>query len=136
MGDPEVLTDYIAPNFFASWKGTPLLRPDSYTESIDGVSATVQCVKLVKEGGLDEAGSGSGAPKGPLKCPRKVCKEPLSFRRLPNPNYTSTRFIDESEEAWQYCNTTDDCNLCSPACYMQCPVRRKNACLAYWASLA
>jgi hypothetical protein len=128
-----MLTDYAAPNFFASWKGSPLLRPDSYTESINGVSATVQCVKLVKDGGLDEAGSDSGAPKGPVKCPRKVCKEPLVMRRFPNTNTTTARFIDESEEARQYCNTTDDCTLCSPSCFMPCPVRRSSTCLAYWA---
>jgi hypothetical protein len=128
IGDPAMLTDYTAPNFFASWKGTPFLRPDSYTESINGVSATVQCVKLVKEGGLGEAGSDSGAPKAPPKCPRKVCKEPMIMRRLPNGNSLESRFIDESEEAWQYCNTTDDCNLCSPSCYMPCPVRCESAC--------
>jgi hypothetical protein len=119
------LTDYSAPNFFASWKGTPVFRPDTYTESIGGVSGTVQCIKLVSEGGLDQSGSDTGgtqAPKGPPKCPKKVCKEPLVMRRIPTVDTNNSRFFDESEEAWDYCNKTDDCSLCAPSCYMPCKV--------------
>ncbi len=127
IGDPEMLEDFVMPNYFASWKGTPLLRPDSYDESINGVSATVKCVNLVKEGGLDALGGGSsgsgGAPTGPPKCPKKVCKEPMVQRRYPQADTMESRFFDESEETWDYCNKTDDCARCAPSCYMPCPVR-------------
>jgi hypothetical protein len=130
IGDPAVLEDYAVPNYFASWKGTPLLRPDSYDESINGVSATVKCINLVKEGGLDALGGGSGgsggssgAPTPPPKCPKKVCKEPMILRRLPMADTDASVFFDESEETWAYCNVTDDCTRCQPSCYMPCPVR-------------
>jgi hypothetical protein len=127
IGDPAVLDDFVMPNYFASWKGTPLLRPDSYDESINGVSATVKCINLVKEGGLDGLGGGSGgssgAPTPPPKCPKKVCKEPMVLRRIPLTDEETVRFFDESEETWAYCNVTDDCSRCQPSCYMPCPVR-------------
>ncbi len=105
------------PNYFASWVNTPLFRPATYEEEINGVKGTVACVPLVKDGG---ASGGAVVSRGPNKCAPKACKEPLTFRRVPRMDMHKVEFVNP--EDWDYCNKTDDCDNCTTYCFFRCPV--------------
>ncbi len=119
IGDAAQVADYTMPNFYASWQGTPMFRPATYAESINGVEATLQCVPLHADGGEAAAGGGGAGPAAPRKCPPRHCKEPMQKRRIPA--YSQSTVTLNRPELWDYCNTTDDCDLCMENCFFGCP---------------